>query len=102
MTTIKKPASHDPFTRVCIELIEDERSIYSITANEDHCARYAERSIGIVTALVPHIGYDNAGRIAGLALDSGLGVAELVRREGLLSAEPLAAILSPSTMTTNS
>ena len=79
----------------------DKLCIQGITANEDHCAQYVERSIGIVTALVPHIGYDNASRIAGIALHSGLGVAELVRREQLLSDEQLAAILSPSAMTTN-
>jgi len=51
-----------------------------------------------VTALVPHIGYDNTSRIAGQALLSGSGTAELVRKEQLLSNEELATILSSSTM----
>lgn len=79
----------------------DELCIQGITANRERCAQHVESSIGIVTALVPHIGYDNASRIAGHALLSGLGVAELVRQENLLSEEALAAILSPSAMTSN-
>lgn len=79
----------------------DKLCIQGITANEERCAQHVENSIGIVTALVPHIGYDNASRIAEHALFSGLGVAELVKKEGLLSDEELTAILSPSTMTNN-
>ncbi|MBF2720090.1 aspartate ammonia-lyase [Psychrobacter sp. NG254] len=76
----------------------DERCIQGITANETRCAQHVENSIGIVTALVPHIGYENASRIAGHALLSGSGVAELVKQEKLLSDEELAAILSPDRM----
>ncbi len=79
----------------------DELCIQGITANKERCAQHVENSIGIVTALVPHIGYDNASRIAGHALLSGLGVSELVRQEKLLSDEELAAILSPDTMVNN-
>lgn len=76
----------------------DDLCIKGITANEARCAQHVENSIGIVTALVPHIGYENASRIAGHALLSGSGVAELVKQEKLLSDEELAAILSPDTM----
>ncbi|WP_319783043.1 aspartate ammonia-lyase [Oceanisphaera sp. IT1-181] len=76
----------------------DELCIRGITANEERCAFHVENSIGIVTALVPYIGYDNASRIAGQALLSGLGVAELVRKEQLLTDEQLAEILSPNAM----
>ncbi|PSJ40034.1 aspartate ammonia-lyase [Zobellella taiwanensis] len=76
----------------------DERCVRGIEANEAQCASHVANSIGIVTALVPHIGYDNASRIAGQALLSGAGVAELVRQEGLLSEAQLAAILSPAAM----
>lgn len=79
----------------------DERCIQGITANKERCAQHVANSIGIVTALVPYIGYDNASRIAGQALLSGLGVAELVRQEQLLSDYELAAILSPNNMINN-
>ncbi len=76
----------------------DTLCIQGITANEERCTQHVESSIGIVTALVPYIGYDNASRIAGKALLTGKGVAELVTEEQLLSEEELATILSPQAM----
>jgi aspartate ammonia-lyase len=75
-----------------------EHCIDGITANEEHCRRLVEQSIGLVTALNPYIGYENATRIAKLALDSGRGVLELVREEQLLDEALLADILRPENM----
>ncbi|CAD5376216.1 aspartate ammonia-lyase [Pseudomonas sp. OF001] len=75
-----------------------EHCIVGITANAAHCQHLVEHSIGLVTALNPYIGYENATRIAKLALDSGRGVLELVREEGLLDEEMLADILRPENM----
>merc|ERR1712087_988706 len=36
-----------------------ERCVTGITANEEHCKQMVHNSIGIVTALLPHIGYKN-------------------------------------------
>ncbi|MNJ65161.1 Aspartate ammonia-lyase [compost metagenome] len=69
-----------------------------ITANIERCQLLVEQSIGLVTALNPYIGYENATRIAKLALDSGRGVLELVREEGLLDEALLADILKPENM----
>ncbi|MFJ4606922.1 hypothetical protein ACIP1Y_14130, partial [Pseudomonas atacamensis] len=55
-------------------------------------------SFGYVTALNPYIGYKNATRIARIALESGRGVLELVREEGLLDEAMLADILRPENM----
>ncbi len=75
------------------------RCIQGITANRDRCRHYVEHSIGIVTALVPYIGYENASRIAKHALETDRGVMELVLEEGLLSQAQLEDILSPEKMT---
>ena len=75
-----------------------EHCIDGITANEAHCRQLVEQSIGLVTALNPYIGYENATRIAKLALDSGRGVLELVREEKLLDDASLADILRPENM----
>ncbi len=75
-----------------------EHCIDGISANEEHCRRLVEQSIGLVTALNPYIGYENATRIAKLALDSGRGVLELVREEQLLDEALLADILRPENM----
>ncbi len=54
-----------------------------------------ENSIGLVTALNPHIGYTAATEIAKEALATGRGVAELVLEKNLLPTDRLAALLRP-------
>ncbi|MBV1787599.1 aspartate ammonia-lyase [Marinobacterium sp. D7] len=76
----------------------DTRCIQGIRANEEQCARHVDNSIGIITALVPHIGYSNSTRIAAQALNSGSTVRELVLAEGLLTEEQLDRLLSPRSM----
>ena len=51
-------------------------------------------SIGLVTALSPEIGYENATDVAQEALVSGRGVVEIVAQRGLLSRERIDAILT--------
>jgi aspartate ammonia-lyase len=75
-----------------------ERCIVGITANEDRCRELVNNSIGLITALNPYIGYDNATRIAGIALLTGRGVLELVREEGLIEESLLIEILTPENM----
>jgi aspartate ammonia-lyase len=72
--------------------------IRGITANEEHCRSMIKNSIGIVTALNPYIGYDNANELAKDALASGRGVYELVLEKNLLSKEKLDEILAPENM----
>jgi len=75
------------------------RCIKGITANRERCRHLVENSIGLVTALNPHIGYENSTRIAKKALETHRSVAELVIEEGLLSSEQLEDILKPENMT---
>ncbi|HSH48442.1 MAG TPA: aspartate ammonia-lyase [Halomonas sp.] len=76
-----------------------EYCVDGITANEAHCRALVEHSIGLVTALNPYIGYDNATRIAQQALATDAEVLELVRQEGLLDEETLSDALHPDSMT---
>lgn len=57
------------------------------------------RSIGLVTALNPIIGYKAATRVAKKALDTGQPIREIILEEGLLDAEWLDVLLSPERMT---
>jgi len=57
------------------------------------------RSIGLVTALNPIIGYEASSRIAKKALETGRPIREIVLEEGLLDKDWLDFILSPSRMT---
>ncbi|MFD0279694.1 aspartate ammonia-lyase [Kitasatospora sp. NPDC127111] len=77
----------------CLTLTE--RCVTGITANTETLRETVENSIGLVTALNPHIGYTAATDIAKEALTSGRGVAELVLERGLLPAERLTALLRP-------
>jgi aspartate ammonia-lyase len=60
---------------------------------------FVEHSIGIVTALVPVIGYEQASDIARTALSSGRGVYEIVLERALMTREQLDGILNPAAMT---
>ena len=79
------------------EMLE-QRCVRGIEANREQCAQHLDNSIGVITALVPHIGYANASRIAKTALNSGSTVRELVIREGLLDSVQLDQLLSPQSM----
>jgi aspartate ammonia-lyase len=85
-------------TNACIVL--RERCVAGITANPDRMRQFVEHSVGIVTALVPVIGYETSTEIAREALASGRGVYELVMERGLLTREQLDRALNPEAMTT--
>lgn len=74
------------------------RCVEGITANAEHCKTYVHKSIGIVTALNPVIGYKNSTQIAKEALETGRSVYDLVLEHELLNKEELDTILSPENM----
>jgi len=76
-----------------------ERCIRGITVNADRCREMVEGSIGLVTAVVPAIGYEAASDVAKEALASGRPVREIILERGLLSPDKLDRILSPEAMT---
>lgn len=76
-----------------------ERCITGIEANTEQLESYVENSIGVVTALVPVLGYAAATRIAQRALTEHRPVRELVLEEGLLDEAHLAGLLSAEAMT---
>lgn len=73
--------------------------ISGITANEQKMLDDVHNSTGVITALVPHIGYAHAARIANEALSTGVSVRKLIEEEKLLSNEELDEILDPMAMT---
>lgn len=75
-----------------------EKCINGITANVEHCRSMVLNSIGIVTALNPHIGYKNSTKIAKEALETGKSVYNLVLEYNILSKEQLDDILNPENM----
>jgi aspartate ammonia-lyase len=76
-----------------------KQCIDGITANEDVTKRYIERSVGIVTALNPVLGYEKTTELAKEALQSGKGILELIREKKLLTEEQITKLLDPASMT---
>ncbi len=74
------------------------RCVDGITANPDRMRWFVENSIGIVTALVPVLGYETATEIAKEALATGRGVYDLVCDRGLMTREDLDRVLDPRGM----
>lgn len=75
-----------------------EKCIVGIIANREVCLNMVKNSIGIVTALNPHIGYKNSTKIAKEALETGKSVYDLVLEHKLLSQDKLDEILDPKNM----
>jgi aspartate ammonia-lyase len=76
-----------------------EYCVSGIQANEERMKNYVESSIGIITAVNPHIGYEAAAAIAREALESGRSVRELCLELGVLTESDLDRILDAYEMT---
>jgi aspartate ammonia-lyase len=74
------------------------KCVEGITPNPDRMRRFVEQSIGIVTALVPVIGYDEASAIAKEALAKDRGVYDIVLERGIMTRETLDEVLNPLKM----
>jgi aspartate ammonia-lyase len=75
------------------------RCIAGIQANRERCLEYVRNSIGLVTALVPVLGYERSAAIAKEALKTGGSVYDLVLEKGWLTKEQLDDFLKPENMT---
>jgi aspartate ammonia-lyase len=76
-----------------------ERCIQGITANRDLLSKRVADSIGVVTALSPVIGYDNATAVAQEALITGGVVTDIVEANGLLTRDQINTLLSRAALT---
>ena len=73
--------------------------VRGIEANAERARALVERNAIIVTALNPHIGYDNGAKIAKEAVATGRSVRDLVVESGLMSAEEVDVALDIKSMT---
>jgi len=76
-----------------------ERCVQGIEADEARCRELVEKSLMLVTALNPFIGYDAAAKVAKEAHRSGRTLREVVLAEKLLDAATLDKALDPMSMT---
>jgi fumarate hydratase class II len=68
-------------------------------ANPEACEAAVEKSLAMVTSLNPHIGYENAAKMAKDAFASGRTIRELCREQGVLPEATLRDALDPMSMT---
>jgi len=76
--------------------------ISKIVANESNCKALVNNSIGIVTALLPTIGYKNCSRAAAIANKEGKSLIDVLLEEKMMTKEQIARELVPEKMVTAS
>jgi fumarate hydratase class II len=72
--------------------------VVGITANEDRIKKLVNESLMLVTALNPHIGYDNAAKIAKKAHAEGKTLKQVALELGLLTEEQFDKVVRPEQM----
>ena len=97
------PVCADNFLR-SVRLLADSLEAFrlncvrGITANREKMAENLRRSLMLVTALNPHIGYENAARVAQLAHRENLTLREACLQLGFLTGEQFDAVFHPEKM----
>jgi len=76
-----------------------KKCVMGITANVQRCRQMVEQSVGIITAINPHVGYETATLVAKEAITTGRPIREIVLERGILAEEELDIILNPQEMT---
>ncbi len=75
-----------------------ERCVDGITANREHIDELMNRSLMLVTALAPKIGYDNATKVAKTAHKNGTTLREEAVKLGFVSEKEFDEIVRPEHM----
>lgn len=76
----------------------ERHCVRDIHANRERIGELMERSLMLVTALVPHIGYDKAAEIAKLASCNHLSLKDAALTLGYVKAEDYARWVVPAAM----
>jgi fumarate hydratase, class II len=80
----------------------ERHCVRGITANRERIAELMERSLMLVTALVPHIGYDKAAEIAKRASREGTTLKQAALDIGYVTADEYERWVDPAAMTSPS
>jgi len=75
-----------------------DKCVVGITANEDRIAELLSRSLMLVTALAPKIGYDNATKVAKMAHKNGTTLREEAVRLGFVTEAEFDKVVRPELM----
>ncbi len=75
-----------------------DRCIAGIKVNEDQIKKHVENSLMLVTALNPHVGYDNAAKIAKAAYKNGTTLRQEAVKLGLMDEDTFDKVVRPEKM----
>ena len=75
------------------------KCVRGITGNEARCLELAERSLGLVTALTPKIGYQAAAEVALEAEKTGKSAKDTILEKGILTPQEIKEMLDPLALT---
>ena len=87
-----------------IDLISDSTKNFAIycvkgiKANKKRIKEHLDNSLMLVTALAPHIGYDNAAKIAKTALKNNTTLKQETLKTGLVKEKDYERIVNPKKM----
>jgi aspartate ammonia-lyase len=76
-----------------------EHCVIGVKANTGRLEQHSRSFVGVITALIPYIGYEPAARLAKQALTDGGDIIDVVAASGLLSREELASLLTAERLT---
>ncbi|OYX79375.1 MAG: class II fumarate hydratase, partial [Bradyrhizobium sp. 35-63-5] len=76
-----------------------EHCVIGIRADEKRIDELMQRSLMLVTALAPKIGYDNAAKVAKTAHANGTTLKEEALRLGFVTADEFDKLVQPAEMT---
>ncbi len=75
-----------------------DNCVVGITANKENIKNHLTNSLMLVTALNPHIGYDNAAKVAKKAFNDGITLKQAAVALGLLTEEEFDEKVKPENM----
>ena len=76
-----------------------DKCVAGLEPNRERCREMVEKSLAMVTALAPRIGYDEAAALAKEAFETGRTVRELAEEKKVLPPDELEEILDPRAQT---
>jgi aspartate ammonia-lyase len=72
-----------------------QKCVNGITANKERCREYFEKSVGLATALNPHIGYLHAAEIAHQSLLTGESIRSITLKRGIMTEKEFETATDP-------
>ena len=76
-----------------------DKLMLDLQPNRQQCQEWLDRSVGVITALLPHIGYENSAMLAKEAYNTGRPVREIILEKGMLTKAQLDKAMAPAAMT---